>query len=620
MAAMSRNKATIIGRVAAGGSLLLGGVGTTVALAPQGSALPAGPITLTVTNLDDAGAGSLRDAIGTTNTNPGSDTIVFAPGLTGTITLTSNLLVILDDLTIVGPGVDLLTISGGGSQPGFLAIGFYDMDPENVVISGLTIANGKSVDTPIPLPSFFGGVLAGGITAVHTSLTLSNVVVRDSTSDMALTPGGGLGSSAVLHLGSGDLDIIDSSVRNNDLSPTGGASAGVLNVGGNFSLVNSSITGNSAGFGGGLLCIAGAYGLYQNLLSIDGTAEISGSVITGNVTESGWGGALVYSGDITIRGSVVDANVAGGGDYYRSGAGGLELAGSRSITVSDTRVAGNRSLSVGGLKVTNISAMTDSADDFTAVLDRLTIVDNIGGPLEGVPDNGSGRRGTVGGLSIQGSAVLGSSTISGNTGVGVDVSDFYRPSNSVRSIPSGASSTPASRGILGPLLSSARKNAASNSPFNPATVSIAHSTIADNSGDGLSSLRMNTRASNFYDQDPTLPVITIGHSLLAGNAGQDLATPATVRWSLLQKWPSVAVSESDNNIVGYDPELQPLQNISATIAVRPILFGSAAWNAGDPDFAPPPETDQRGLPRIVEVIDIGAYEVQEKLVTPAFTG
>jgi hypothetical protein len=131
---------------------------------------------------------------------------------------------------------------------------------------------------------------------------------------------------------------------------------------------------------------------------------------------------------------------------------------------------------------------------------------------------------------------------------------------------------------------------------------------------------MNTRASNFYDQDPTLPVITIGHSLLAGNAGQDLATPATVRWSLLQKWPSVAVTESDNNIVGYDPELQPLQNISATIAVRPILFGSAAWNAGDPDFAPPPETDQRGLPRIVEVIDIGAYEVQEKLVAPAFTG
>jgi hypothetical protein len=54
--------------------------------------------------------------------------------------------------------------------------------------------------------------------------------------------------------------------------------------------------------------------------------------------------------------------------------------------------------------------------------------------------------------------------------------------------------------------------------------------------------------------------------------------------------------------------------------VVPILFGSAAWNAGDPGFVPPPETDQRGLPRVVDVIDIGAYEVQEAVQTPKFTG
>ncbi|CAB4615323.1 unannotated protein [freshwater metagenome] len=617
MAAMSRNKATIIGRVAAGSSLLVGGIGATIVLAPQGSALPPVPTTLTVTNLDDAGIGSLRDAIDTTNSNPGSDTIIFAPGLVGTITLTSAPLVIVDDLNIIGPGVDLLTVSGGGTLPNFLALGYDAIDPENVVISGLTIANGKSIDPLIPF--LMGSVLAGGITAANMSLTLTNVVVRDNFSDLTPTEAGGLGGAGVIHIGSGDLDIVDSSIRDNrSSSPT--PSGGVVNFGGNISVTNSSITGNISSAGGGLICAAGDLSSSGTILSFDGIVAISDSVISGNVAESGWGGALIYGGEVTVSGSIFDANVVGAGSQYVAGAGGLELAGSRSITISDTRVSGNSAPTVGGLSVTNISAALDAPADFVAVLDRLTITDNIGGPLGGIPDNGSGLLGTVGGLSIRSSAVLGSSTISGNSGVGVDVSGFYSAFNAVDSTPSVASSTPTSSGAFRSLLRSTRKNVASNAPLAPATVSIDHTTIADNTGDGLSSLRMNHAEDFVNSPTPTEPAIAIGHSLLAGNAGQDLATPATVRWSLLQKWPSVAVAESDNNLVGYDPELQPLQIISPTIAVRPILFGSVAWNAGNPDFTPPPETDQRGLPRIVNIIDIGAYEVQEKLVTPAFTG
>ena len=33
-----------------------------------------------------------------------------------------------------------------------------------------------------------------------------------------------------------------------------------------------------------------------------------------------------------------------------------------------------------------------------------------------------------------------------------------------------------------------------------------------------------------------------------------------------------------------------------------------------------PATDQRGLPRVVDIIDIGAYEVQDPFVLPKFTG
>jgi len=51
------------------------------------SALPSSALVFEVSNLDDAGAGSLRQAILDANTNPGPDDIVFQDGLTGTITL-----------------------------------------------------------------------------------------------------------------------------------------------------------------------------------------------------------------------------------------------------------------------------------------------------------------------------------------------------------------------------------------------------------------------------------------------------------------------------------------------------------------------------------------------------
>src|SRR3954469_10821519 len=72
-------------------------------------ALTAAPraATVTVSNLDDAGAGSLRDAIATAASG---DTIVFQAGLSGTITLASSLSVTVP-LTIQGAGASI-SISG----------------------------------------------------------------------------------------------------------------------------------------------------------------------------------------------------------------------------------------------------------------------------------------------------------------------------------------------------------------------------------------------------------------------------------------------------------------------------------------------------------------------------
>ena len=61
--------------------------------------------TFTVTNLNDAGAGSLRQAVIDANAAPGADTIIFDAGVTGTITLDDGCMIVIGDaLTIQGPG------------------------------------------------------------------------------------------------------------------------------------------------------------------------------------------------------------------------------------------------------------------------------------------------------------------------------------------------------------------------------------------------------------------------------------------------------------------------------------------------------------------------------------
>ncbi|MEP6823109.1 MAG: hypothetical protein ABI946_12265, partial [Chthoniobacterales bacterium] len=91
--------------------------------------------TITVTNINDAGAGSLRAAL--TSAMDG-DTIDF--NLTGcpcTISLTSAALRITSDVTIRGPGADQLTITGNNARQVFATQG----SAVSATISGLTIAN-----------------------------------------------------------------------------------------------------------------------------------------------------------------------------------------------------------------------------------------------------------------------------------------------------------------------------------------------------------------------------------------------------------------------------------------------------------------------------------------------
>src|SRR6266478_9932438 len=65
--------------------------------------------------------------------------------------------------------------------------------------------------------------------------------------------------------------------------------------------------------------------------------------------------------------------------------------------------------------------------------------------------------------------------------------------------------------------------------------------------------------------------------------------------------------------INTDPMLGPLQNNGGPTLTYALLPGSPAIDAGDPNFAPPPDYDQRG-PGFVRVfngrIDVGSFEVQ----------
>ncbi|MCW5783453.1 MAG: DUF4347 domain-containing protein, partial [Nitrospirales bacterium] len=91
--------------------------------------------TFTVTNTNDAGAGSLRQAITDANAAPGTDTIIVP---IGTYVLTTGKLDIDDSVIITGAGADTTIIDGNANERVFETKGSI-----TVTMSGLSIQNGR---------------------------------------------------------------------------------------------------------------------------------------------------------------------------------------------------------------------------------------------------------------------------------------------------------------------------------------------------------------------------------------------------------------------------------------------------------------------------------------------
>ena len=95
------------------------------------------PSTFTVTSLADSGPGTLRAGVAS-----GADTIRFAAGLHGTISLASEI-AISSNLTIDGPGANRITVSGDN------ATRVFDISGGTVTIAELRIAEGLATSSAV---------------------------------------------------------------------------------------------------------------------------------------------------------------------------------------------------------------------------------------------------------------------------------------------------------------------------------------------------------------------------------------------------------------------------------------------------------------------------------------
>jgi FG-GAP repeat len=451
------------------------------------------PAIFNVTNLNDSGTGSLRQAVVDANSNSGFDTVLFG-FTTGTITLTSGDIQITDALDIFGPGSSKLTVSGN-KQSRIFTIVDNQTSNYHVGISGMTLTLGNATVVPLPQSG------------------------ADSTNGGAI-----LG-------GSEELDIRDSTISNNV-----GSRGGAIDLGsdGRLTIINSLITGNSSSNAGGAI--------YAN----DNTVTIiNTSTVSGNTASNGSGGGVYVDARSTlfVEGSSVTGNSAS------NSGGGIYCYGNSSLTVNTSTIAGNTSGNRGG---------------------------GIAGYFVGVD--------------------LTNSTISGNSaqrGGGIFLGgSFYGPGN-VRE-PS----------------------------YSPGPANINHCTITGNTVSAPSAT--SSGGGIFSGRDVTMANTIV--ALNSADSGRDLegiipdlvsANKFFSSFCLIQDKGNANVIDQGGTIFGVAPLLGPLQNNGGPTHTIALLSGSRGIDEGDPEFAPPPPTDQRGFPRVANNrLDIGAYEVEPGVVPP----
>ena len=288
--------------------------------------------TWTVTNSNDSGAGSLRNAISQAGSG---DTVNFNLTYPATISLSSGALTIQQNLTISGPGSSNLAISGG-----FLNR-LFSIASANVSISGLTLTGGAD---------FPGASGTGGAILNSGTLNLANCTVSGSFVNASIPSGQDGTSTGGAIANSGTMTLTNCLVTGNTAGGYGNGAGGAIYNSGTLTITGSTISGNAAEGGNGLPASGG--GIYNV-----GTLTITGSTISGNtaylgIGGSGSGGGIFNAGNLALTNSTL---------YGNSAATGGAIFNANMLTLAQDTLAANGLASFSGIVTAKSTIFSNGA-------------------------------------------------------------------------------------------------------------------------------------------------------------------------------------------------------------------------------------------------------------------
>jgi len=344
---------------------------------------------------------SLREAVIAAAPN---DTLTFAKALTqsgpATITLTGGELAVSANLTITGPGANLLTIDGNNASR------LFRINDGTVKISSLTLQNGTADN--------------GGAILNRGSLTLNHCLLRANT---ATTFGGAIYNQGTL--------LVTQSEFAANTAFTGGA----IDSEGPTTLKYDNFHNNSASFGGAVATFTADATIPNSTFATNTASNRGGAIynhesnmtlVTDTLSQNtvnNEGGGVYNDGVMTVKVSSITGNTAtnaGGGFMNRN-----------ALTIQNSTLSGNTATD-GGAIANGPSPAIDPRLTLTTTTLRDNSASNRGGAIfnaefGAVTINGGQTRANIagnqgGGIFNAGNLALNRTTVLNNTApVGADL-------------------------------------------------------------------------------------------------------------------------------------------------------------------------------------------------------
>lgn len=358
--------------------------------------------TLVVTTVADdnqQGQLTLRNAIALADASGGTQTINFASGVTGTITLAQGQLYVSmgGDLTISNAGgPSTITVDANGQSRVFDIASGSTVTIDGLTITGGSASNGAGIensgDLTVSNSIVTGNTATGGGGGIYNGYGYSLTISGGSVTNNTARNGGGVysegnlsisgatfsgntagfyGGAVALYASGGNdvtVTITNSSLINNTSAKAGGAITGNGSGSVNLTISGSTLSGNSSASGGGnggAINIDGYSGSAMDL-------TITNSTLDGNAATDGAGGAVAfraYGGTLTITSSTLSNNSAqdgGGAIFAYGGSGGVDM------TITGSTLNDNSTQTAGGA----IYEYFPTPSDITITITNSTVSGN----------------------------------------------------------------------------------------------------------------------------------------------------------------------------------------------------------------------------------------------------